>query len=411
MNPAGTADETVTSTSQAEAPPPPRLDESAAGDDLDAFWQPIADRYKQIARAEDKKRALEDLLPDSVRAKAATRSYLFCTSLDSKRINDTILQLRRGTEAVDVDRLAAEVKSVKCRLRKKPPPETGDEHHALLQTVRRFCIAFNRLTCLAKMKHYCDHDSELVAYLRAQLHQRCGDNSQGLGERIRRCLQLIDRERHGDLCTVLAGIAHQTPHMWSRSIRLLGKLKVFFQNAFLRLLSDLHLDPILLFEPPFQASAHRLTLQVCRLKPEAFRLNWTVRPHQRRRRPGARQDVVVGTAAATAGGGSPHSGPGGDGGATFFAPEDSVSVIHVETPAEEPTVALLYEAADTADSAESFQSAGAVSAASADAGQTGPASALARLEEDPDDAEPSAEPSAEPWTSSISTTYLSERLA
>lgn len=274
-------------------PPPGSTCEDGAGTDRKeiVFINGVSRTYKMVQRAEEKKKLLSQQLPASVRAKYATTSYLFCTPTDCDKINMMISHMRHNVDdaAFDLDKIEKSVRSIKCRLKKKPVSSFSP-----LRTLRTFCTAFNRLTYLAKIRQYCDKNARSASYVRNQLNRRCNDGSK-LSSSVYRFIRHADLVRYGDLCTVMAGMLCQTPHMWSRSIRMLGRLKVFLQNMFLKMFLDSGASTSSVFESCYQAYANRLAGRVKRLKEDAFALNRDVRvtvprsdatgPSRRRKQP------------------------------------------------------------------------------------------------------------------------------
>ncbi|AFK83853.1 B34 [miniopterid betaherpesvirus 1] len=239
------------------------------------FVRSVSMRYKGSHRAEDRKNFLSLQLPIAVKAKSATASYLFCTQGDCENINANIFGLRRGSEDIlsNLDYIDKTIRAVKCRLRRKPDLGSKDKDKIpLLETIRDVSVSFNRLSYVARLRHYCKGDSKLKTYLRYQLSKRCDINSR-LNLGIHKLIKHTDVNRYNACCIILSGVTCQTPHMWSRSIRLLARLKVFLQINFLKMIADTNVNLSDVFESPYHNLVHKLANQLKQQDDAIFKIN------------------------------------------------------------------------------------------------------------------------------------------
>ncbi|AEV80740.1 protein UL34 [Aotine betaherpesvirus 1] len=214
----------------------------------------ISRAYRSILRAEAKKKYLIQQLPQhTLCARRNGNLYLFCTDKDHRRLTQAITQLKRSDLSLETADIQAAVGNVRCRLRRVDSP---DQNH-IQNTLNAICTFFNQLVFVAQMRHYCEKNERALWYSREELSKRCGEKSD-LGAYIQRFVTTVDNERHRELCTVLIGLLHQTPHMWARSIRLLSKLKNYLESCFMVLLQDSGISVDSAFESPYQNEAHKL---------------------------------------------------------------------------------------------------------------------------------------------------------
>nr|WEG69726.1 protein UL34 [Mastomys natalensis cytomegalovirus 3]WEG69866.1 protein UL34 [Mastomys natalensis cytomegalovirus 3]WEG70006.1 protein UL34 [Mastomys natalensis cytomegalovirus 3]WEG70146.1 protein UL34 [Mastomys natalensis cytomegalovirus 3]WEG70286.1 protein UL34 [Mastomys natalensis cytomegalovirus 3] len=239
----------------------------------DSFIRSVSGTYKMMNRAEDRKRILSNQLPSCIKSKSIANSFIFCTSADGDALESEIASMRRHQKQItDFSKLDRAIHGVNCRVRKRPSPNLTEEQIAMIRAVRIVAIAFNRITYVARIKHYCDKDSRFSNYLRDQLTKRCSEGSR-LNQGIRRFIGSVNVEKHRDLCLIFVGMICQTPHMWARSIRLLFRLKVYFQNVLIKMFADEHIDMKEVFELQYHSTAHKLLTQVRQYTSSAFVLN------------------------------------------------------------------------------------------------------------------------------------------
>lgn len=237
------------------------------------FIRSVAGTYKMMNRAEDRKRILSNQLPSSIKSKSIANSFIFCTSSDGDAFETEIASMRRHQKHImDFTRLDRAIQRVTCRIRKRPiAPGLTARQLSIVRAVRIIAIAFNRINYVSRIKHYCDKDSRFSNYLRDQLTKRCSEGSR-LNIGIRRFISSVNVEKHRDICLVFVGMLCQTPHMWARSIRLLNRLKIFYQHVLLKLFCDENIDLKDIFEPPYHSTAHKILTQARQVIP-AFVLN------------------------------------------------------------------------------------------------------------------------------------------
>ncbi|AAM00685.1 protein UL34 [Panine betaherpesvirus 2] len=222
----------------------------------------ISKAYKGTVRAEGKKKLLLKHLP--VQPGGCTRRngnlFVFCTDRDYRKFHQGIAQLKRAPVDLEPSEIQQVTSNIRCRLQpseRDPPAPTDD-----LQTaVSRVCTLFNQLVFTAQLRHYCEHQEKIVAYARDELTKRCGERS-ALGVEVHALVALLPHERHRDLCNVLIGLLHQTPHMWARSIRLIAILRHYLQNSLLNLLVSSGLDISQVFDACYQSEAYRILFQI-----------------------------------------------------------------------------------------------------------------------------------------------------
>uniref|UniRef100_A0AAU7E108 Protein UL34 n=1 Tax=Cardioderma bat herpesvirus TaxID=3141914 RepID=A0AAU7E108_9VIRU len=203
-----------------------------------AFLKTVSEMYQGTHRAEERKRFLSMQLPTSIKAKSSMTSYLYCTKEDCARLNGNLWDLKTSTAGTleQIKKIKSGLKNVSCRLR--PTERMNKRSHRIAKNIRNLCTTFNRLIFIARAKHQCNNRSDLSNYLKDQLVRRCRENSR-LNMAVYKFIKHIGAKKHRDLSTVLTGLLCQTPHIWSRSIRLLGRLKCYFQDAFIFVLNSL----------------------------------------------------------------------------------------------------------------------------------------------------------------------------
>lgn len=238
------------------------------------FIRSVSGTYKTMNRAEERKRILSNQLPSCIKSKSIANSFMFCTPADGDHLEAEIATTRRYQKRiVDFGRLDAVIQNVSCRVRRRPMSATLTPRQAeLIRAVRVISVAFNRITFVARIKHYCDRETRLANYLRDELTKRCSEGSR-LNSGIRQFIGLVDLERHRDLCLVFVGMLSQTPHMWARSIRLLSRLKIFYQNTLVKLFADDKIDLKDVFDMPYHSMAQKILGQVKQYTTSAFTLN------------------------------------------------------------------------------------------------------------------------------------------
>lgn len=251
----------------------PRYDATHRYAIAENFIRSVAGTYKMMNRAEDRKRILSNQLPSSIKSKSIANSFIFCTSSDGDAFETEIASMRRHQKHImDFTRLDRAIQRVTCRIRKRPTaPGLTARQLSIVRAVRIIAIAFNRINYVSRIKHYCDKDSRFSNYLRDQLTKRCSEGSR-LNIGIRRFISSVNVEKHRDICLVFVGMLCQTPHMWARSIRLLNRLKIFYQHVLLKLFCDENIDLKDIFEPPYHSTAHKILTQA-RQVISAFVLN------------------------------------------------------------------------------------------------------------------------------------------
>ncbi|QPI35293.1 protein UL34 [Human betaherpesvirus 5] len=222
----------------------------------------ISKAYKGTVRAEGKKKLLLKHLPVPPGGCSRRNSnlFVFCTERDYRKFHQGIAQLKRAPAELDPHEIQQVTASIRCRLQPslREPPTPADE----LQTaVSRVCALFNQLVFTAQLRHYCEHQDKVVSYARDELTKRCGEKS-ALGVEVHQLVALLPHERHRELCHVLIGLLHQTPHMWARSIRLIGHLRHYLQNSFLHLLMNSGLDIAQVFDGCYHSEAYRMLFQI-----------------------------------------------------------------------------------------------------------------------------------------------------
>lgn len=238
------------------------------------FIRSVSNTYKMMNRAEERKRILSNQLPSCIKSKSIANSFIFCTPADGDHLDSEIATTRRYQKRiVDFGRLDAVIQGVTCRVRRRPMSATLTPRQAeLIRAVRVISVAFNRITFVARIKHYCDRETRLANYLRDELTKRCSEGSR-LNYGIRQFIGLVDLEKHRDLCLIFVGMLSQTPHMWARSIRLLSRLKIFYQNTLVRLFADEKMDLKDVFDLPYHSTAQKILSQVKQYTTSAFTLN------------------------------------------------------------------------------------------------------------------------------------------
>ncbi|AEQ32131.1 protein UL34 [Cynomolgus macaque cytomegalovirus strain Ottawa] len=221
----------------------------------------ISKAYRGTIRAEGKKKLLIRNLPA---APGCTRRnsnlFIFCHDRDYRKFHQGIVQLKRTRSQVDPSDIVNVTKNIKCRLQphnQDPPLFAGQ----LQNTIAHVCTLFNQLVFTAQLRHYCENHERVVLYARDELTRRCGDKST-LGIHIYQLISLLDQDRHSELCHVLVGLLHQTPHMWARSIRLMGRLRNYLQQRFLHILVESGLQVDSIFESCYHSEAYRLLFQI-----------------------------------------------------------------------------------------------------------------------------------------------------
>nr|WEG68762.1 protein UL34 [Mastomys natalensis cytomegalovirus 1]WEG68898.1 protein UL34 [Mastomys natalensis cytomegalovirus 1]WEG71126.1 protein UL34 [Mastomys natalensis cytomegalovirus 1] len=240
----------------------------------EGFIRSVSGTYKMMNRAEDRKRILANQLPSCIKSKSIANSFIFCTSADGDMLESEVASMRRHQKSVtDFARLDHAIHNVSCRIRRRPVIGIlTTQQISTIRAVRIISIAFNRIVYVARIKHYCDRESRLSHYLRDQLTKRCSEGSR-LNFGIRRFISCVDVEKYKDLCLILVGMLCQTPHMWARSIRLLSRLKIFFQNVIIKMFSDEKIDLREVFEFQYHSAAQKILSQVKQYTHSAFVLN------------------------------------------------------------------------------------------------------------------------------------------
>ncbi|AFX83355.1 B34 [Murid betaherpesvirus 8] len=243
----------------------------------ESFIRSVSGTYKMMNRAEDRKRILSNQLPSCIKSKCIANPFMFCTSADGDLLESEVASMRRHQKHItDFSRLDRAIHRVGCRIRKRPSPSVFTEQQtSMIRAIRIISIAFNRITYVARVKHYCDKDSRLSNYLRDQLTKRCSEGSR-LNFGIRRFISAVNLEKNKDLCLVFVGMLNQTPHMWARSIRLLLRLKIFYQNVLMKMLMEEKIDIREVFDMQYHPTAQKLLSQVKQYTNSAFALNDTV---------------------------------------------------------------------------------------------------------------------------------------
>uniref|UniRef100_A0AAU7E2F3 Protein UL34 n=1 Tax=Lemniscomys rat herpesvirus TaxID=3141920 RepID=A0AAU7E2F3_9VIRU len=240
---------------------------------VDGFIKSIHRFYRTLNRAEDRKRFLACQLPTCIKVRSTTSSFMFYNSTDNERLENEVTSVKKNPRSLDPIRIDRVLHGIKCRVRKKPfSPTLSPTQISIIRAVRNISVAFNRITYIARIKHYCDRESRISNYLRDQLTKRCSESSK-LSSGIRRLLMCIGIAEHRDLSTVLVGILCQTPHMWARSIRLLVRLKVFCQNLFIKMFNEFGIDLRDVFELSYHTASQRLLLRVKQYGASVFTLN------------------------------------------------------------------------------------------------------------------------------------------
>nr|WEG69037.1 protein UL34 [Mastomys natalensis cytomegalovirus 2]WEG69175.1 protein UL34 [Mastomys natalensis cytomegalovirus 2]WEG69314.1 protein UL34 [Mastomys natalensis cytomegalovirus 2]WEG69452.1 protein UL34 [Mastomys natalensis cytomegalovirus 2]WEG69590.1 protein UL34 [Mastomys natalensis cytomegalovirus 2] len=240
----------------------------------EGFIRSVSGTYKMMNRAEDRKRILSNQLPSCIKSKSIANSFIFCTSTDGDMLESEVASMRRHQKSItDFTRLDHAIHNVSCRIRRRPVIGIlTTQQISTIRAVRIISIAFNRIVYVARIKHYCDRESRLSHYLRDQLTKRCSEGSR-LNFGIRRFISCVNVEKYKDLCLILVGMLCQTPHMWARSIRLLSRLKIFFQNVIIKMFSDEKIDLREVFEFQYHSSAQKILSQVKQYTHSAFMLN------------------------------------------------------------------------------------------------------------------------------------------
>lgn len=238
------------------------------------FIRSVSGTYKMMNRAEERKRILSNQLPSCIKSKSIANSFIFCTPADGDHLETEIATTRKYQKRiVDFARLDTVIQNVSCRIRRRPMSATLTPRQTeLIRAVRVISVAFNRITFVARIKHYCDRETRLANYLRDELTKRCSEGSR-LNCGIRQFVGLVDLEHHRDLCLVFVGMLCQTPHMWARSIRLLSRLKIFYQNTLMKLFADEKMDLKDVFDLPYHSTAQKILSQVRQYTTSAFTLN------------------------------------------------------------------------------------------------------------------------------------------
>lgn len=251
-----------------------KYDENHRSAVAEGFIRSVSGTYKMMNRAEDKKRILSNQLPSCIKSKSIANSFIFCTSTDGDILESEVASMRRHQKYIsDFGKLDRAIHNVGCRIRKKLTSSAlNSQQISIIRSVRIISIAFNRIAYVARIKHYCDRESRLSNYLRDQLTKRCSEGSR-LNSGIRRFIGSVDVEKNRDLCLVFVGMLCQTPHMWARSIRLLTRLKIFFQNVIMKMFSDEKIDLRDVFEMQYHSAAQKILTQVKQYTTSAFMLN------------------------------------------------------------------------------------------------------------------------------------------
>lgn len=216
------------------------------------FIQTVSNMYRGSSRAEDKKQILSSQLPIRIKAKANTNSYLFCTPCDCEDISASASDLKGApdTLASDINKTTVAVKAIRCRIRKRARGVLDSDQAEMIKNVRNFCISFNRLAYIARVKHYVRKDSRFAVFLKEQLVRRCHEDSK-LSTSVCKFMRCVGIRRHKDVSMIMTGILCLTPHMWSRSMKLLNKLRTYFNYVFTQMFIDMGLRMIDLFEPAY----------------------------------------------------------------------------------------------------------------------------------------------------------------
>ncbi|AWV68126.1 m34 protein [Murid betaherpesvirus 1] len=240
----------------------------------EGFIRSVSGTYKMMNRAEDRKRMLSNQLPSCIKSKSIANSFIFCTSSDGDILESEIASMRRHQKHItDFSKLDRAIHGVSCRIRKHPiSPNLSEQQVAMIRAIRIIAISFNRITYVARVKHYCDKDSRFSNYLRDQLTKRCSEGSR-LNLGIRRFISSVNVEKNRDLCMILVGMLCQTPHMWARSIRLLCRLKIFYQNVLIKMFADEKIDLRDVFELQYHSTGYKIQSQIRQYTSSAFVLN------------------------------------------------------------------------------------------------------------------------------------------
>ncbi|QQL09675.1 Ba57 [Baboon cytomegalovirus] len=221
----------------------------------------LSKAYRGTIRAEGKKKLLIRNLPATFGCtRRNSNLFIFCHDRDYRKFHQGIVQLKRTRTQVDPSEIVNVTKNIKCRLQPhtQDPPLTGGQIQTIISHI---CTLFNQLVFTAQLRHYCEHHELVVLYTRDELTRRCGERS-ALGTNIHRLISLLDHNQHHALCSVLVGLLHQTPHMWARSIRLIGRLRNFLQQRFLHVLVESGLQVDSIFESCYHSEAYRLLFQI-----------------------------------------------------------------------------------------------------------------------------------------------------
>lgn len=236
----------------------------------DHFIRFTSESYRTASRAEDRKRILSEQLPKSLKSDGFIgHSFIFCTATDGDVLEAEIASIRRDQDRIsDFERLDRAIKSVSCRIRRRPTPSKrlNDRQVRTIRAARAIAVAFNRIIYVSRIKHHCEREARIWEHLRDQLNRRCREGSR-LTSGVRRFIASVDPDRHRKLCLVLVGILAQTPHMWARSVRLLNRIKLFYQNATIKLLADERIDLREAFEMQYQPTAYKILHQVLQYSP------------------------------------------------------------------------------------------------------------------------------------------------
>nr|AAA67441.1 unknown [Stealth virus 1]AAC60732.2 UL34 homolog [Atypical cytopathic virus] len=221
----------------------------------------LSKAYRGTIRAEGKKKLLIRNLPATFGCtRRNSNLFIFYNDRDYRKFHQGIIQLKRTRTRVDSSEIVNVTKNIKCRLQPhtQDPPLAGGQ---IQTTISHVCTLFNHLVFTAQLRHYCEHHEQVVLYARDELTKRCGDKS-ALGTHIHRLIPLLDHDNHRELCNVLVGLLHQTPHIWARSIRLIGRLRNYLQQKFLNILVDSGLQIDSLFEACYHSERYRLLFQI-----------------------------------------------------------------------------------------------------------------------------------------------------
>nr|CDI95378.1 GP34 [Caviid herpesvirus 2 str. CIDMTR] len=255
-------------------------------DNVDALVRAVSQEYKSIRRAECRKRLLDHHLPDFITSKTATSTFIFCTKVDWQDAEHGLIQLKRTGYDPDSDGTSAieqMMQQIRCRIRKNQSKLNDPAKQRMILTIRAFCVTFNRLAFLARTRHYHTADSRAQDFLRKEITERCSEDSR-LTEHANSLIHMVDPKKYESLIRILTGMLCQTPHMWSRAIRLFSRMKMFYQICFLQIMQDMDIHIPGVFEPQFKSPLKRLIAYIQDLNPSDMMIKNTPLPESARKR-------------------------------------------------------------------------------------------------------------------------------